>query len=341
VEGDDFSEYGAKMNWQAPHTDWDYSGYFNRWHMNGLPETTHELGQPVTHPNWLEITKYTGLLKPRHYEAFRNAAEKAGVAGQSAAFQKAAGNINRLNYKHDIEALLRTPQSAGYALLDMHDYPGQGSAPVGWLDAFYDEKGFLSAKEFSRYGGATVPLARLPKFVFTDGETLNAKAEIAHYGAAALNQAELCWTLGNDADETVAAGKLPAADVPVGSVTRLGEIHCPLDSPTPQGTHLVLEFTVAGTSYANRWDLWVFPRPDDHPEPPDVVVTADVETAVTALDEGRKVLLLANRLGQGHQPGAYACFKAPFWSTNYGLRTSPSFLVNQGSPFLPQKIEEN
>ena len=59
VRGDDFAEYGAKMNWQTPHTDWDYSGYFNKHHIEGLPETTHELGQPVTHPNWKEIGKYT------------------------------------------------------------------------------------------------------------------------------------------------------------------------------------------------------------------------------------------------------------------------------------------
>lgn len=183
---DDFCEYGAKMNWQTPHTDWDYSEYYTRSGLANIPEFVHELGQPATHPDWRELTKYTGVLKPRNLEAFLEAAKAAGVESQSAQFQKASGRINVLNYKFDVEACLRTPQCAGYSLLDMHDYPGQGEALVGWLDAFFDEKGFLSAKEYSQYGGATVPLARLPKFVFTDGETLEVKVELAHYGAGEL-----------------------------------------------------------------------------------------------------------------------------------------------------------
>jgi hypothetical protein len=319
VTGDDFSEYGVKMNWAAPFTDWDYRGYFARWHLKALPETTHELGQPVTHPDWRELAKYTGVLKPRNYEKFRELARAAGVEAQSAEFQKASGNINRLNYKLDIEALMRTPQSAGYNLLDMHDYSGQGEALVGWLDAFYESKGFLTAEEFSHYGSATVPLARLPKFVFTEGETLAVKAELAHYGAAPLPAAELQWTLKNDAKQIVASGKLAPVAVPVGSVTRLGEIAWPLKSASPQGEHLVLDFTIAGTPYANHWDLWVFPKPDQPAEPAYLLITADPAAALPALDAGRKVLLLANRLGKGNAPGAYACFKPPFWSTNYGF----------------------
>lgn len=319
VAGDDFAEYGAKMNWQAPHTDWDYSEYFAKNHLAHLPEITHELGQPVTHPDWKEIDKYTGVLKPLNYEQFREAARQVGVEDQSAEFQKASGNINRINYKYDIEALLRTPQSAGYNLLDMHDYPGQGEALVGWLDAFYDEKGFLSAEEFSQYGSATVLLARLPKFVFTDGEILNIKAEIAHYGKELLPDAELSWTLREVGGDVFASGKLPATPVPVGSVTTLGEIDCLLSALSPKGTHLALEFKIDGTSYFNNWDIWVFPKPTPEVAPHNLIITSDAEKAVQALGEGRKVLLLANRLGKGSQPGSLACFKTPFWSTNYSF----------------------
>jgi len=318
VSGDDFSEYGAKMNWQAPYTDWDYSAYFEKSHLAHLPETTHELGQPVTHPNWKEIEKYTGVLKPRNYEKFREAARLVGVESQSSEFQKASGNINRINYKYDIEALLRTPQSAGYGLLDMHDYPGQGEALVGWLDAFYDEKGFLTAKEFSQYGSATVPLARMPKFVYTTGDTLFVKAELAHYGSLALSDAELCWTLRNEDKQVVASGKLPPVPVQVGTVMSLGEISFPLNFLSSRGVHMVLEFTITGTPYFNNWDIWVFPKPNRKTEPSDIVITADADSAVHALDSGRKVLLIANRLGTA-ETGTFACFKPPFWSTNYSF----------------------
>jgi hypothetical protein len=312
---DDFSEYGAKIDW-VPNTDYDFSGYFEKYGHPGIPETTHELGQPATHPNWRELDKYTGILKPRNLELFRDAARAAGVEDQSADFQKASGNLNRISYKSDIEALLRTPQSAGYGLLDMHDYPGQGEALVGWLDSFYDEKGFLTAKEFHQYGSATVPLARLPKFVFTDGETLHAGAEIAHYGPLMLHSASLNWDLRSDDAKMRASGSLPAKDVPVGGITRFGAFACPLTASSPRGDHLKLELQIAGTTYANNWDIWVFPKPDVHPEPGDVLILNDPAQATKALDHGDKVLLIANRLGRKAQ-SVYATFKPPFWSAGY------------------------
>lgn len=313
---DDFTEYGAKMNWQMPGTDWDYRGYYVKYHLPGIPEFVHELGQPATHPNWNELAKYTGVLKPRNYEKFRELAVQAGVEKQSAAFQKASGRINVLNYKQDIEANLRTPESAGYGLLDMHDFPGQGEALVGWLDAFYDEKGFLTAEEFSRYGGATVPLARLPKFVYTEGEVFPVKAELAHYGAAPLKDAVMTWKLSDDSGGIRASGKLPPCDVPVGTVTKFGEFGTPLTAKSPRGEHLTLELAIAGKPWRNTWDLWVFPKPGADVDPAGVVIVEDPEEAVKALDRGQKVLLLANRLGLGTL-GAYASFKPPFWTATY------------------------
>ena len=315
---DDCIEYGAKMNWAAPFTDWDYSEYYIQHHVKGVPEFCHEMGQPVTHPNWRQLAKYTGVLQPRNYELAREAARAVGIEDQSAEFEKASGNIARLNYKLDIEATLRTPQSAGYGLLDMHDYPGQGEALVGWLDAFYDEKGFLTAREFSQYGGATVPLARLPKFVFTEGETLEAKAELAHFGAADLKNAVMSWSLTGDEGKVTASGSLPPKDARVGDVTSFGEFKPRMESPSPRGAHYKLALFVQNTAFQNNWDVWVFPKACAEAEPKDVLVLDDAEQAVKALEAGRKVLLLANKLGKGPCV-TYACFKPIFWSTDYGF----------------------
>jgi hypothetical protein len=73
----------------------------------------------------------------------------------------ASGKWQAAAYKHDIEAALRTPGFGGFQLLDLHDFPGQGTALVGVLDAFWDSKGYISAGEFSRFSGPVVPLARL------------------------------------------------------------------------------------------------------------------------------------------------------------------------------------
>ncbi len=330
---EDFSEFGAKMNWQTPHTDWDFSRYFTRpaspdlppktdelgqpaksirWESSALhPETTHEMGQPATHPDWRELAKYTGVLKPRQLEALREAARQAGVEEQSAHFQRASGNLNRINYKFDIEGLLRTPESAGYGLLDMHDYPGQSGALVGWLDSFYDEKGFLSAETFRHYGGATVPLVRLPRFVFASGDKLNAKAEIAHYGNAPLKNVVPRWTLRNATGGTVATGTLAALDVPLGGVTRFGEFSPELSTASPRGEQLTLELAIA--DFTNTWDLWVFPKEPAPTAPADVLIATRVEDALVALRKGGKVLLVADKLGRKGDSN-YASFKPPFWS---------------------------
>ena len=49
----------------------------------------------------------------------------------------ASGKLQLLCYKEEIEsAFLRTPGMGGFLLLDLHDFPGQGTAPVGVLDVF-------------------------------------------------------------------------------------------------------------------------------------------------------------------------------------------------------------
>jgi len=61
--------------------------------------------------------------------------------------------------------LMRTPGHPGFSLLDLHDYPGQGTALIGPLDPFWDSKGFIEPWQFTSFCGPTVPLLRLPKRV--------------------------------------------------------------------------------------------------------------------------------------------------------------------------------
>jgi len=70
---------------------------------------------------------------------------------------QATGRHAALLYKEEIEILLRTPGHAGFSLLDLHDYPGQGTALIGLLDPFWDSKGFVTPEAHRRYCGPTVP----------------------------------------------------------------------------------------------------------------------------------------------------------------------------------------
>ncbi len=100
----------------------------------------------------------------------------------------ASGKLQTLCYKEDIESALRTPGMGGFELLGLTDFPGQGTALVGVLDAFWDDKGYVTAAEFSRFCNAVVPLARLDKRVFTTDEPLTAELEVANFGAGPLNE---------------------------------------------------------------------------------------------------------------------------------------------------------
>ena len=110
-------------------------------------------------------------------------------ATRRAQFLLASGKLQTLCYKEDIESALRTPGMGGFQLLDLHDFPGQGTALVGVLDPFWEDKGYVTAEEYSRFCNRTVPLARLSKRVFTTDETLEADIEVAHFGPAPLANA--------------------------------------------------------------------------------------------------------------------------------------------------------
>ena len=69
-------------------------------------------------------------------------------------FLLASGKLQTLCYKADIEAALRTPKFGGFQLLGLNDFPGQGTALVGSLDVFWEEKGYVSPEEYSRFCNA-------------------------------------------------------------------------------------------------------------------------------------------------------------------------------------------
>jgi len=257
-----------------------------------VPLVSHELGQWAVFPSFDELDKYTGVLKARNLEPFRDSLAATGMVDQAHDFQVATGRFSWAVYKEDMEAALRTPNYGGFFLLQLEDFPGQGEALVGLLDSFWDSKGILTPEEFRRFSGPTVPLLRMKKFVWTAGEIFTARAEVAHYGHEPLANAASTWSVIDDAGAVVRSGKFPAVTLPLGTVTALGEIHLPLDSVT-QAAHWKISIQIAGTEFRNDWDLWVYPPPSPVPAPAGVLVKTALDAgARAALDQGRKVVLL-------------------------------------------------
>ncbi len=180
-----------------------------------VPVVAHELGQWCAYPDFEVIRKFTGYLRPGNFEIFRDSLAGRGLLEQNRELARASGRFQFLCYKEEIEANLRTPGLAGFQLLDLHDYLGQGTALVGLLDAFWEPKSCATAAEFRRFCGPTVPLARLTRRVFTPADPFEAPVEIAHYGPAPLTNASVSGGFSTPAlrraQRSVAGRTLPHA----------------------------------------------------------------------------------------------------------------------------------
>jgi hypothetical protein len=223
----------SRINAKPPETTTDYRDYIAA---RSAPVISHEIGQWCVYPNFDEMPKYTGYLKPRNFEIFRDRLAANGLAHLAKQFLLASGKLQALCYKEDIESALRTPGMGGFQLLDLHDFPGQGTALVGVLDPFWEEKGYITAQEYSRFCNSTVPLARLPKRVFTTDETLEAEIEVAHFGAGPLSEAVAAWKLMSDDGKIFAGGQfVTGTNVPFAELMKIAP---PVWYFPPHGTNL-------------------------------------------------------------------------------------------------------
>ena len=171
------------INSRIPNSDYDWSTIIAKWQH---PTVSHEIGQWCVYPDFKEIAKYDGVLKAKNFEIFRDKLTTNGMINLSEDFLFASGKLQALCYKADIEAALRTPGFGGFQLLGLNDFPGQGTALVGVLNSFWEDKGYISGAEYSQFCNAVVPLVRLPKMVYLNNEDLAASIEVAQYGPQIL-----------------------------------------------------------------------------------------------------------------------------------------------------------
>ena len=315
----------SRINAKPPETRTDYRDFIGA---RTVPVISHEIGQWCVYPNLDEIPKYRGYLKPRNFEIFRDSLKAHHMADQARAFLLASGKLQTLCYKEDIESALRTPGMAGFQLLDLHDFPGQGTALVGVLDPFWESKGYVTPEEFRRFCDTTVPLARLAKRVFVAGETLESDIEVAHFGASPLTNAVATWRLAADDGRAWASGKLPPAQLPTGRGTALGRVRIPLQG-IPSPARYKLAIGIEGTSFENDWDVWVYPPRAGPEAPAGVTIVRELDdAALDALRNGGRVLWqIPPRRVRGDARGKVALgFSSIFWNTAWTRRQAPHTL---------------
>jgi beta-galactosidase len=259
-----------------------------------IPVVSHELGQWVAYPDYSIIKKFTGYMRPGNYEIFRDSLAAKGLLARNKDFAYASGRYQLECYKEEIEANLRTPGMDGFQLLDLHDYLGQGTALVGLLDAFWEEKGYATAKEFRRFNNETVPLARFNKRVFQNDEEITADLEIAHFGKNAIARATPYWQIVDQKGAILAKGELPSLAVSIGKNIALGKIAFD-PSRLAAATALKLTVGLKGTTVENDWDLWVYPAKWSDTAVNGIQISHDWAEAETTLAKGGKVLYMPRK----------------------------------------------
>jgi hypothetical protein len=257
-----------------------------------VPVLGHEVGQFEVFPNFREIQKYSGVQKPWNLITFRQRLEAAGMLDQADAFVAASGALVVQCYREEIEACLRTPGFGGFQLLDLQDFPGQGTALVGILDAFMESKGLITSEAWRRFCGPVVPLARMESYTWTTAQTFIAKIEVAQYGPKDLSSVMLAWSLIDARGKRVVQGQIPPRNHPQGTLVAAGNISIPL-AQLPAPARYELSLSLVGTDIRNDYPLWLYPAKSDTHVPASVTVCEQWDDGTKAmLAEGKTVLLL-------------------------------------------------
>ena len=298
IGGEGWGKYNTHTRGSFSFADAYDGGMINHFHPNstmnfdeacdkaGIPIISHETGQFQTYPDYREIKKYTGVLHPYNFEVFRRRLAAAGMLSQADDFHKASGLWSVKLYKADIEMDLRTRNMAGFQLLDIQDYPGQGSAFVGILDAFMESKGITTPEEWRQWCSPVVPLLEVEKFCFEDGEKIQAKVKVANYGGTSLYGKKLMWKIG-DAEGVMNIFTYDEGLIDVGILDE--EISA--DKPAKLNVSLNIE----GTEARNSYELWVYPK--KALEKKGIIIARDLnQEVVKVLEKGGKVLWMPDSL---------------------------------------------
>lgn len=316
------SKDGGILNGCPPSTSFNFDYAVS---LANIPIVSHEVGQYQIYPDYNEIKKYTGILKPRNLEVFRDNLENAGMLDQNNAFNKASGALAAMCYRAEIEAAMRTKGFGGFQLLDLQDFPGQGTALVGILDAFMDSKNVISREEWTQFCNDVVPLLLFDKFCWTNSEIFHATIKVANYSNRNIKQ-NLNWEIKDSMGNVVEKGTELNAEIPMGGLRNIGQIEIPLNL-IKAPDKLTVSLSIDNTAYKNSYPIWVYPVQEDLVKSGDILIATSLDQRFTSnLNSGAKVLYFPNA-NSVEKNSVGGLFISDFW--NYGMFKKLSLQFNR------------
>ncbi|WP_167607657.1 sugar-binding domain-containing protein [Maribellus sediminis] len=313
------------LNTLEPSTNIDYRKPTN---LYGKPLIAHETVQRCTYPDLGRRKNYKGLLFPSYLDIAEDQLKENGLLEQVDNFIQASGKWQVQLFKEEIESQLRTPGMGGFHLLSLNDFPGQGAALVGVVDANWNSKEYVTAAQFKRFCNDVVPLFRMKKRVWQNNEQFTGSFEIANFSNTELKDARFKWIIKNAEGLVVHSGEFIRPIVNLGNGIHLEDINVDLSSFQSPAKYN-LEIQLEGTSYINDWDFWVFPDKVSNVDSKEILITAELNEAISKAKAGKKVLLVPDEKNiKGNLP---PCFSTIYWNvpwTNVGESSTMGILVN-------------
>jgi len=279
---------GGIENGEYPSTTTSYQNAISK---SAVPVVGHEIAQYQIYPNYDELKKYTGVLKPWNLEIFRKRLEENHLSDQAIDFFKASGALSAICYRADIEIALRTPGFGGFQLLDLQDFPGQGTALVGLLDAFMDSKGLITPEAFCEFCNQVVPLFLMDKYCWTNTETLTGQIQVANYSATELKNRTVKWELKNSKGEVINQNSA-TLNILQGGLTDVRKLNIDIKG-IQTAQKLSLTISLPGTTYKNTYPLWVYPEKANTKVPSGVLISTQLDQkTLQSLEDGQTILLI-------------------------------------------------
>lgn len=291
-----------------------------------IPVISHEVGQYFMYPDYRELERYTGVLKPYNLEKFQKRLQEAGLSHLAHQYFLASGRFAVECYRREIEAALRSGELSGFQLLDLQDFTGQGTALVGILNSLMESKGLISPREWRSFCSDTVLLACLDKFVYQSGETIPLGILLYHYGPEAERRVSVSVRLTDDTEQTCLAQASLSAEGPfLDGVFKIGQTSLALP-PADRAFKAVLTLTWGDLS--SRYPLWIFPESTAFSVHEGLTVTGSWREALADLSAGHRVLFAPEYINEAHSIEGTYC--TDFW--NYPMFSSISQSMGRPLP---------
>ncbi|MBQ8554809.1 MAG: hypothetical protein IJ438_02940 [Clostridia bacterium] len=306
-----FANMEGYLNHDYPNARHDYDETMRLFRCESdKPVVSFEVGQFEVLPDFDEIDDFKGATRAVNYEIIRRKVIDNGLMDTWKQQVEATGELSNLCYREEIEAAMRTQSMSGISLLGIQDFPGQGTALVGMLNAHLQAKpySFAQAERFRSFFRSVLPLVLLEKYTYESTETLTARVKLANYGKMSISGMPQ-WTL--EGEGVKLSGALMEVTAPVGGLTELGRISIPLHG-VRRAARLAL--TVRLGDAVNTYPVWVYP-PVAPACPANVheCRTLDDE-ALAVLSGGGTVYLSPDSTKEALPDSIQAQFSTDFWS---------------------------